>query len=405
MSHATGRAGPGAAALKVAMIGNTVPPDRMGGHGRYVRELSEALGRKGVEVTIVVKQVDPAHPRREEIAENVVVDRHPVGTKDDRLFGALYPVRAAAGVLGALRRIRPHVVHAHFSVTTLPLALIGRPYLFGFHAPVWRELVPESAGTYKLPPGAVRGLRAAERLIVSRAERCITLSEFMRGEVGVLSPAAARRTHVVPGGIDGTRFSPGSRRADLRNGSEPLLFAARRLTHRTGVDTLLRAMPSVLERHPGARLALAGTGSLEDELHELAGELRLGDRVRFLGHVSDAELVDWYRSADLVVMPTRELEGFGLSTAEALACGTPVVGTDAGATPEILAPLDPALVAGGVEADPLAAAMNRVLGEEELYAAVRAGARDRVMPAMGWDALADAYLMHYEQHLAAIHGR
>ena len=109
-------------------------------------------------------------------------------------------------------------------------------------------------------------------------------------------------------------------------------------------------MPAILRSLPRARLAIAGTGSSDSSLREQVTHLALEDRVRFVGRISDSDLVNSYRTADLVVMPSQALEGFGLTTAEALACGTPVVGTPIGATPELLAGIDPC--ARGVRCNP-----------------------------------------------------
>ncbi len=104
-------------------------------------------------------------------------------------------------------------------------------------------------------------------------------------------------------------------------------------------------------------LSIAGDGILSGRLQHLAQELELGDRVRFLGRLPEEELRDLYAAADLFVLPTIAYEGFGMATIEALASGVPVVGTAVGATPELLAPLDPRLVIA--TADP-----------EELYSAI-----------------------------------
>ena len=89
-----------------------------------------------------------------------------------------------------------------------------------------------------------------------------------------------------------------------------------------GLETLLRA----LARLDGeTRLVIAGRGSLGAALEKLSVALGIGSRVRFLGRVPDAELVDWYRAADLFVLPTVAYEGFGMATLEALASGRPVV--------------------------------------------------------------------------------
>src|SRR3989442_11695926 len=79
-------------------------------------------------------------------------------------------------------------------------------------------------------------------------------------------------------------------------------------------------------------------------LETLTISLALSEHVRFLGFVPERDLPAYYGAADAFVLPTRELEGFGLVTVEALACGTPVLGTPIGATPEILEPLDRSLL-------------------------------------------------------------
>jgi glycosyltransferase involved in cell wall biosynthesis len=195
-------------------------------------------------------------------------------------------------VLGPARALRgpDTVVHAHIPVTALPLAMSRIPFLYTFHAPMWRELLDERQGTYRLPAAlarpAVAGVRSAERLVLRRAAGTCVLSEFMRGEMSDLSPGAAARAQLLPGGIDVGRFrpEPGAARAGTRS---PLLFTARRLTPRTGVDRLVSAMPEILHAHPETRLMVAGTGELDPELRRLAGRLGVAERVRFLGRVSE----------------------------------------------------------------------------------------------------------------------
>jgi glycosyltransferase involved in cell wall biosynthesis len=158
------------------------------------------------------------------------------------------------------------------------------------------------------------------------------------------------------------RFSPGDgyEAARARLGIQPrhpLLVSVRRLEPRMGLDRLLRAVRVLQDVNP-VELALVGGGSLDRDLERLAEELGIADRVRLVGRVSDAALPDWYRAGDLFVLPTLAYEGFGLATAEALASGTPVIGTAVGATPELLLPLDERLVARSASPEDLAAAID-----------------------------------------------
>jgi glycosyltransferase involved in cell wall biosynthesis len=388
--------------MQIIMVTNNALEDKMGGHERYVRELSSTLSRRGHEVTIVAKRWTRDTPPRTVCSDGVVLERHPVPSKRNPLYAAMYPAYAFGGVASRVRRRRPGaIIHTHMGLPGLALAARRDSYVFTFHAPVWRELLSERQGSYVLPARAQRpavgALRRAESFVVRRAAATVVLSEFMRSEMALLDARAADAATLIPGGVDTTRFSA-DRSEQLAPETRPaVLFTARRLTPRTGVDALIRAMPAVTASLPGTTLKIAGTGGQEPELKALAASAGLNGAVEFLGRISDEDLVGWYRRASLVVLPTRELEGFGLTTAEALACGAAVIGTPAGATPELLAPIDPVLVAGSVTDEAIAAAIIDVLGDPARLARIREAATKRVVPEMGWERVADRYLELYEQ--------
>jgi glycosyltransferase involved in cell wall biosynthesis len=111
-----------------------------------------------------------------------------------------------------------------------------------------------------------------------------------------------------------------------------------------GLASLIEAFAQASARHPNARLWLAGRGPQQAELQSLIESRRLSDRVRLLGFVPESDLASLYGAADVTLMPSLDLEGFGLATVESLACGTPVLASDAGANPELVGPLDVSLV-------------------------------------------------------------
>ena len=159
------------------------------------------------------------------------------------------------------------------------------------------------------------------------------------------------------------------------------------------------AMPSlrlVLAELPSARLAIAGDGPLRAELEQRILGLGLVGSVLLLGRVSEDDLLAWYRRADLFVLPTQELEGFGISTIEALACGTPAVGTPVGGTPEILAEVDSRLLAASRSPRDLATTIVSVAKPEGLVELLAKRARARVVPSMSWPRVADRHLEIYE---------
>src|SRR5262249_40748707 len=153
------------------------------------------------------------------------------------------------------------------------------------------------------------------------------------------------------------------------------------------------AMARLRAQRSSVLLLIGGAGSLREALEAQSRALGLGDHVKFLGFVPDAELPRYYQAADLFVLPTRELEGFGLVTVEALACGTAVRGTPVGAPPEILRALCPSLVFRGTTPEMMAEDLERILAAKECdpdaYARLRAACREHVERRYTWARAAD----------------
>jgi glycosyltransferase involved in cell wall biosynthesis len=180
-------------------------------------------------------------------------------------------------------------------------------------------------------------------IVLSRA-----FGEVLRRAYGV----DAARITVIPGGVDCQRFAIGAspRAARERLGWDQdrrHILAVRRLARRMGLPELISSMVEVRRKLPEARLLIAGRGDQEGALRRLIQELDLADSVQLLGFVPD-DLLPWaYRAVDLTVVPSTELEGFGLITAESLAAGTPVLVSPVGGLPEAVRPLAPELVLEG----------------------------------------------------------
>jgi len=232
-----------------------------------------------------------------------------------------------------------------------------------------------------------------EGACLKRATRIRVLSNFSAGLLWKLYRVPEDRIVRVPGGVDTKRFQPAADRTAVRNALGlparlPLLFTVRNLEARMGLDLLIRAM-AILRRHvPEVLLLIGGTGSLRDDLESLTASLDLNGHVRFLGFIPDEQLPFYYQAADLFVLPTRELEGFGLVTVEALACGTPVLGTPVGATPEILLPLRSDLIFPGTDPDAIAKLIHeqhhRLRSDPDGYQVLRDACRRHALDRYAW---------------------
>jgi glycosyltransferase involved in cell wall biosynthesis len=253
---------------------------------------------------------------------------------------------ARQAVSAALREQPSDVVAAHFALFAAPaLDVLGRqPLVMHFHGPWADEAAEEGVGRFGC---ALR--RRLERTVYHRAARVITLSHAFAGLVQARYGVPANRISVIPGSVDLSRFAPAMPKDTARAvlgwpTGRPLLLAVRRLVRRMGLDRLIEAMPLVRAAVPGAQLMIAGQGAEEAALKTLAQTRGVADQVCFLGFLPEASLPLAYRAADINVVPSRALEGFGLTAAEALAAGTPSVVAPIGGLPEVVAALSPNLV-------------------------------------------------------------
>jgi len=389
--------------IDVMLMTNALAPDKLGGLERYVRELAAALVRAGVRTGVVGKRVLSGSPAAEVADDGVHLFRHDVPSKTSRTFAMRYPVHTWRSIRSILADHPEALLHGHFPLPMMPLlkpfTAAARPFLYTLHAPVYKELLAERQGTYALPKAvqqtAVSGLRRLEASVVTRAARVTVLSEFMRGEVAELSAHAAAGAAVIPGGVDTSRFRPAAEPLSPR---DPLLFTARRFTPRTGVSELLAAMTAVVERHPRVRLAIAGDGHLRPKVEADIDAFGLRGNVELLGRISEDDLRAWYRRATLTVMPTAELEGFGLTTAESLLCGTPVLVTPVGANPELVRHLDPRFVASSAAPADIARGINALLDAPQVVEAARRSLPGELAARWSWDTVAARYLELYEAH-------
>ncbi len=194
------------------------------------------------------------------------------------------------------------------------------------------------------------------------ADLVVVISSFTR-QCAIDAGLDPRRVHLITNCVDTVRFSPGEPSAPLRAryglGDAPILLCLARLDERKGQDYLLRAMPLVLQAVPDARL------------RDLAAELGLEGSVLFAGAVPNDEVLLWYRTATLYVMPNRttetgDTEGFGLVFLEAGACGSPVIGGRAGDVPDAIVDGETGFLVDGRSVEDIANRCVELLRDEVL---------------------------------------
>lgn len=230
-----------------------------------------------------------------------------------------------------------------------------------FEEYVSRNPMPESIPQKVAHALNVGFRKAMERRLLGKAESIVVLSDFTKRKLTEKHHIGQDKIVRIPGGTDLVKFSPASpvERESIRRefGIRPndiVLFTVRNLVPRMGLENLLRAMKIIADHTSNIRLIIGGDGPLKEKLATLSKMLEIDGQIVLKGFIPEDRLPDYYKCADIFILPTRELEGFGLVTTEALASGLPVLGTPVGGTLEILGGLDKSLLFDGSGPDAIA---------------------------------------------------
>jgi glycosyltransferase involved in cell wall biosynthesis len=186
-----------------------------------------------------------------------------------------------------------------------------------------------------LPQSPTRRRQIAKTLTEANTVACV--SEELRQRVIELG-ASPSHAHLWHQGVDTDCFRPGDRiAARLRLGLRPdvpLLLWVGRMVPVKGLDVLISACQGLQKRDVAFQLTLVGDGALRGTLERSCQELGIADRVKFVGSCGQACLADWYRAADVTVLPSRS-EGLPNVLRESVSCGTPFVASNVGGVHEI----------------------------------------------------------------------
>jgi glycosyltransferase involved in cell wall biosynthesis len=281
-------------------------------------------------------------------------------------------------------------INLHFALYSLPILQNfpkNTPITFSFHGPWALESQWEGASQQ-----SILFKRWVERRVYNRCDRFIVLSKAFGQLLHETYDIPWSKIHVIPGGVNTAHFQLNLSRQEARSKlgwhlDRKILFTPRRLVNRMGLDHLLTAMVQVKKQVPDVWLAIAGKGSLRDTLERQAQELELSQHVQFLGFLPDEQLPIAYQAADLTVVPSQNLEGFGLVLAESLSCGTPALCTPIGGMPEVLAPFCPDLITQSADIDAIASRLIELLNDQTSLPS-RAACREYAATQFDWQIIA-----------------
>jgi glycosyltransferase involved in cell wall biosynthesis len=344
----------GAMRSSVLFARNLFLPDDLGGN-RYPYETMRRLGARGHPVTVATPRLHGTFPRLQNVRYHLYAVQRP------------HPaISHATNLLGATLALRNETQHAVAIAGSYDAALsIGwagvaprTPLVFLFHSEFYSEWVQARSAARRL---LRRYMAAVERRVFGLSARIVAVSEFSSRQIGARAPGAADRVRIVPTGVDTTYFCPPTSKAAARaelgfEDGKPLVLGVGRLAAVKQFDRLITAFAVALARGLEARLVIAGGGPERERLERLIATYGMADRIQLAGYCDPPRLRAFMQAADLLVC-TSAFENLSLAILEGMACGTPVLGTPGGGTPELVGAIDPELVLADDHAHILADAL------------------------------------------------
>lgn len=359
----------------------------LGGAERMLVHHIRALVDQGCRVTVLTRQPQSDAPLKVVLPNGV--EEHRLPYDGHRGWRGLRQLRRQAkrwwsGYGGDFDGV---VAEQPFTMWALLQAGCTLPRLQVCHSFAFEEY----ASRHGLAGGFRHRLTAAamkflEGRLYASADALLVLSDFMRGRLISFFGIAAERISIVAGGVELPQ-APELPRQELKEQfgwGSPVVVTLRNLVPRTGVDLLVEAAGLLKGELPQLRWCVIGQGAMLAQLQAQAAVLGVAERIEFTGYLSEEEVRRRLFAADLFMLPTRDLEGFGLVTLEANACGLPVVATPVTANLEVVPSLPFNRLADAVSAAALADAVRRMLTEGVPDDAARQQLRDAVEAKYAW---------------------
>ena len=381
-----------------------------GGMNIYVLESAQRMAAMGVEVDIFTRRTENESPETVEISQGVRVRYFDCG------HGHLTKEQMPAHILGLskefLRIVKDEkydAIHSHYWISgkvAMPAATkLGIPLIHTMHTMARVKNLNLAEGESPEPMIRVQG----ETQVAAAAQALIANTDAEAASLVSLYDACPDTVHVVNPGVDLFTFSPGTGRKAAREQigtpADALIvtFVGRIQPHK-GPEVLIRATSELVKHSPQMRPQLivniiggaSGANTEEVErLKELATWLNIDDVIHFAPPVPRADLVHWYRAADLVCVPSYS-ESFGLVALEAQACGTPVVATAIGGLRTAVADGISGVLVDGHDPKAWSSVIARLLHEPQRRVLLSMGAIEHASH-FGWDTTARGTLDIYDQ--------
>jgi len=380
------------------MITWEFPPRIVGGIARHCFGLSKALAKENNEVQVVTLDF-PGTPDFEEV-EGVKVHRirielgHPNFITWTFIFNHFMEKKIAT----LNRDAKFDIIHIHDWLTA-PAGIASKHYLDK----------PLVSTVHSTEVGRAHGLHSPDSYLIDgiewwmtyEANRVILCSNSMKREVEDHFHLPSEKITIIPNAIDTSEYQRSINKETVKRsyGVEPhekLVLFIGRLVPQKGVEYLIKAVPLIVQHDSRVRFIITGDGWSKNHLENLAASTGHGDKIRFVGFVSNSELVELTMSADVLVVPSI-YEPFGIVALEGMAAGVPVVAANVGGLTDIIEHDRTGVLVYPENPESIAWGVNKVLSDPGYAQWLIQNAKKKIREVYSWEAVAKKTCEVYEE--------
>jgi len=356
----------------------------MGGIEKVSYEQSKRLTESGYEIDVLTSKIKG---QNEHPAKGIRVFAYPSLKLAER-FGVPYPILTVQAYKKFAKVIKKcDLVHAHGHVymSSYLAGKIAKKYKKPFIVTQHNTFID-----YKSWLNTLEHLNdlTIGKSVLKHADRILTVSKETMKYVLRLG-ADKTKTSVMYNGVDTNCFHPVKKGESRKKLGLPkkrkIIFSARRLVYKNGIDTLIESAHLVARNNPDILFVVAGKGPSRKLIEDSIKELGIENNIKLTGFVPDELLPVYYNAADYFVLPSASGEGLPLVLFEAMACGLPVIATTVGGTPEIINHMKNGVLVPPRNPEAMAEALSKLLAEEKLGPTIGEEAKKNVEDRFTWE--------------------
>ena len=376
--------------MKVLMLSWEYPPRIVGGISRVVYDLSGRLIKDGHDVTVVTyKDGNVPYFENNNGVKVYRVDNFMISPNNfiDWIMQLNFNMIAKANELIAQGE-KFDVIHAHDWLVAYAAKTLKTSYKIPLVSTIHATEAGRNSG---INTETQKYINDTEWMLTYESSEVIVNSNYMKGELQRLFGLPFEKINVIPNGINLYNFTGIEKDYDFRRqyamDNEKIILFIGRLVYEKGVQHLIGAMPKILANYHDAKLIVAGSGGMIDELKAEVSSLGLDNKVYFTGYLNSKQVQKMYKCADISVFPST-YEPFGIVALEAMLAGVPTVVSDIGGLNEIVSHGVDGMKSYAGNSNSIADSILTLLYDHKLCETITKNAKQKVKTEYNWQKIA-----------------